>query len=220
MCIQSDCRGLRRTPANKNANKPKQHSLVDMLDNDSTITVGPSSVIFGFARMASVAASPRGTAITSTSTQTFLLHLRERLVILRVCYRAQKPQIPKNTKQFQKKKKPGLAPEDRKKNRKNTETAPKFPFLYFLGVFGPQPGVGRFIFFCIFGILGFLGSMAGPQDHKRTEIVTKCCTMQVKITNCCKLSGRFFCRPLPTVPFGFHRHNQRCERHTPEKLWE
>ena len=97
------------------------------------------------------------------------------LVILRACYRAQKPRIPKIRKNKTKSPTPGWnwSP----KIRKNTEKDENDPrtaifelffvfFRYFFRIFGGQPGGRDFVCFSCFRDSGFLGSVAGPQDHK------------------------------------------------------
>ena len=69
---------------------------------------------------------------------------------------------------------PRLTPEIR---QQTTKTAQKFsilvPFSYFsvfFHIFGGQPEWGFSYFFCIFGIPGFSGSVAGPQDRKSRRL--------------------------------------------------
>ena len=100
-----------------------------------------------------------------------------RFAILRACYRARKPQNPENTKKY-KIPHPGSAPQKygkipKKYRKSGPKTAIFRPLLYFFGIFsvfsGGRLGVGDFVFFFfhIFGILGFSGSVAGPQDCKQ-----------------------------------------------------
>ena len=103
--------------------------------------------------------------------------------ILRSCgpayCKARKPQNPENTKKY-KMPHPGLATQkDRKNTEKNTKTAQKrqfWPVLYFFfSVFFlyfrvANLGWGILYFFLIFGILGFSGSVAGPQDRNPNQL--------------------------------------------------
>ena len=98
---------------------------------------------------------------------------------LRAWYRAQKPQNPENTKKNTKSPTQGWPPKIRKKNTKKIRRWAKngifWPFLYFFGIFfgfsAGQPWVGDFVFFHIFRVLGFLGSVAGPQGRNSCENV-------------------------------------------------
>ena len=101
------------------------------------------------------------------------INFRGGFAILRACYRARKPPKPENTKKIQNPP-PRVGPRKYGKNtekiRKRPKTAIFGPFLYFFRYFfrisGGQPGVGDFVFFRIFGLWGFSGSVAGPQDRK------------------------------------------------------
>ena len=101
--------------------------------------------------------------------------------MLRSCGPATEPKNPQSPK-IRKKYKiphPGLAPENTEKIPKRYENGPKTaisgPFLYFFGIFSVFPGVNPrweiLYFFCIFGVSGFSGSVAGLQDRNLSGVI-------------------------------------------------
>ena len=101
-------------------------------------------------------------------------------LVLRSCGPATEPENPQSPK-IRKKHKiphPGLAPENTEKIPKKYENGPKTAifgrFCIFSGIFsvfpGVHPGWGILYFFRIFGLWGFSGSVAGPQDRKTRPI--------------------------------------------------
>ena len=103
----------------------------------------------------------------TTSENTLDSRLKVNFVTLRACYRAQKPQNPKNTKKIRNPP-PQVGP---RKYKKNTETAQKWQghfciFSVFFFVFSGPTWGGGFRIFSYFRGSGVLGSVAGPQGHK------------------------------------------------------
>ena len=79
------------------------------------------------------------------------------------------PQTPKIEKEY-KIPPPQVDPEIPKKYKNGPKIAVFGPFSYFFGIFsvfsGANPGWGILYFFRIFGLWGFSGSVAGPEDRK------------------------------------------------------
>ena len=107
------------------------------------------------------------------------------------------PRIPKIRKNKQNPPPRGGPPKLLKKYRK-IQKRPKNgaicgPFLYFFGIFqyfsGAHPGVGDFVFFSgIFGILGFSGSVAGPQHIAKILVMSCLVSLALSWPSCAKHS--------------------------------
>ena len=114
---------------------------------------------------------PEFADVVSQSKSTQSTDVSSRLSILQACYRARKPHSPEKLKKNEKSTNfphSGLAPENKKKKPKKykQKKRPKNDHVcIFFSYFGANPECFlSFLFF--FWILGFLVSVAGPQDRR------------------------------------------------------